>query len=109
MKNSPDFDFLHWFNEKTKLYGVLVTPSTAAKLLGVRRQYIEKIVSAGRLTKLRYGQLVFLGMNEINAEKIRRDDLSLRFRQRCFRAGLMLFSLGADGCPLQDSSSTPKK
>lgn len=65
-------EFWQWFNEKSKEHGTLVTPATAAKMIGVRRQYIEKIVAAGRLTKHYYGELVFIGMNEINAEISRR-------------------------------------
>lgn len=65
-------EFWQWFNEKTKEHGTLVTPATAAKMIGVKRQYIERIVAAGRLTKHYYGELVFIGMNEINAEISRR-------------------------------------
>ena len=68
--------FLEWFTEKEKTVGSLVTPATAAKMIGITPQYLDKIVNAGRLTK-HYSpedNIPFIGMNEIRQEIARREE-----------------------------------
>ena len=68
--------FLEWFTEKEKAVGSLVTPATAAKMIGITPQYLDKIVNAGRLTK-HYSpedNIPFIGMNEIKQEIARREE-----------------------------------
>lgn len=68
--------FLEWFTEKEKTVGSLVTPATAAKMIGITPQYLDKIVNAGRLTK-HYSpedNIPFIGMNEIKKEIARREE-----------------------------------
>ena len=68
--------FLEWFTEKEKAVGSLVTPATAAKMIGITPQYLDKIVNAGRLTK-HYSpgdNIPFIGMNEIKQEITRREE-----------------------------------
>ena len=68
-------DFLEWYITKEKEIGSLVTPATAAKMIGVTQQYLDKIVIAGRLTKYYSPDNVpFLGMNEIKQEIARREE-----------------------------------
>ena len=62
--------------EKEKMVGSLVTPATAAKMIGITPQYLDKIVNAGRLTK-HYSpedNIPFIGMNEIKQEIARREE-----------------------------------
>lgn len=66
--------FWEWYNETEKVTGSLMTPASAAKMLGTTRQYIEKLVNAGRLTKYYYEDLPFIGMNEITKEIARRKE-----------------------------------
>lgn len=65
-------NFWEWYNETSKTAGSLVTPASAGKMLGTTRQYIEKLATAGRLKKYYFDDLPFIGLNDINAEMIRR-------------------------------------
>lgn len=65
-------DFWTWYTETSKTAGSLVTPSSAGKMLGTSRQYIEKLVAAGRIKKYYFDDLPFIGLNDINIEIIRR-------------------------------------
>lgn len=67
-----DLSFYQWFTETEKTAGSLVIPSHAAKMLGVSRQYMEKIVISGRIKKHYFEDVSFVGMHDINKEMARR-------------------------------------
>lgn len=69
---SNEKNFWEWYQSTAEKEGALVTPSTAAKMLGVKRQYIEKLVFMEYLKKHYYEDLPFIGLNDINKEIIRR-------------------------------------
>jgi len=58
--------FWEWYNEKEKTTGSLVTPASATKMIGVSRQYVEKLINAGKLKKHYFEDMPFIGMNDIN-------------------------------------------
>jgi hypothetical protein len=71
-------NFWEWYVEISEKEGNLVTPATAAKMLGTSRQYIEKLANAKRLKKHCFDNLPFIGMKDINKEIIRRQQKRLK-------------------------------
>lgn len=65
MENKTFYD---WFNKTEETAGSLVTPASAAKMIGITRQYLERLAKAGEIKKYYYDELPFIGMRDI--EKI---------------------------------------
>lgn len=63
-----DKTFYEWFNKTEETAGSLVTPASAAKMIGITRQYLERLTKAGEIKKYYYDELPFIGMKDI--EKI---------------------------------------
>lgn len=63
-------DFWQWYVETSKTAGSLVTPSSASRMIGTSRAYIDKLASTGKITKYYFHEggidLPFIGMNDIN-------------------------------------------
>ncbi len=69
-----DKNFIDWYKKTEEETGSLVTPASAAKMIGISRQYLEKIILAGRIKKYYYKDIPFIGMNDINKEYERRKE-----------------------------------
>ena len=69
MKNKKNF--WEWYVETSKTAGSLVTPSSAARMIGTSRAYMDKLASTGKIQKYYFHcedgiTLPFIGMNDIN-------------------------------------------
>lgn len=69
MKNEKTF--WEWYVETSKTAGSLVTPSSAARMVGTSRAYMDKLASTGKIQKYYFHcedgtALPFIGMNDIN-------------------------------------------
>lgn len=67
----PKKDFWQWYIETAKTAGALVTPSSASRMIGTSRAYIDKLVNTGKIKKYYFicddgTELPFIGMNDIN-------------------------------------------
>jgi hypothetical protein len=61
-------DFLEWYKETEKENGSLVTPATAARLLEISTQHLNRIIELGRVKKHYYDKIPYIGMNDIDQE-----------------------------------------
>lgn len=69
MKNKKDF--WQWYVETSKTAGALVTPSSASRMIGTSRAYIDKLANSDKIKKFYFicedgTELPFIGMNDIN-------------------------------------------
>ena len=69
MKNKKNF--WEWYVETSKTAGSLVTPSSAARMIGTSRAYIDKLAATLKIQKYYFHcedgtALPFIGMNDIN-------------------------------------------
>jgi hypothetical protein len=62
------------YREKEKETEGLVNPATAARLLGMTSQHLNRIVQLGRIKKHKYENLTYMGMNDVDAEIKRRSE-----------------------------------
>lgn len=66
-------DFYNWYLQKAEENKGLVNPATAAKLIGISTQHLNRIVEMGRITKIYYDNTPFVGMIEVYEEIKRRE------------------------------------
>ena len=69
MKNK----FFIWYQEQEKKYKGLVSQSTAARLIGISTQHLNRIIDSGRIQKIYFENTPYIGMSEIYEEIERRE------------------------------------
>lgn len=65
--------FYEWYIENAEKYRGLTSPATAAKLIGISTQHLNRIIETGRIEKLYFEKTPFIGISEINDEIQRRE------------------------------------
>lgn len=65
-------DFLKWYTQKARENDGLISPASAAKMIGISTQHLNRIVEMGRITKHYFEKTPFIGLTEIYEEIQRR-------------------------------------
>ncbi|MBN2640327.1 MAG: hypothetical protein JXR78_01600 [Victivallales bacterium] len=65
-------NFREWYRKKVKENGNLVTPATAARLLEISTQHLNRIIELGRIKRYYFNNIPYIGMNDINREIVYR-------------------------------------
>jgi len=66
-------DFFLWYTETADENRGLVSPATAAKLIGISTQHLNRIIESGRIQKIYFQKTPFIGMKEVHEEIERRE------------------------------------
>lgn len=60
--------FFIWYSEKAEEFRGLVSPATAAKLIGISTQHLNRIIESGRIEKLYFEKTPFIGLSAVHEE-----------------------------------------
>lgn len=67
-------NFFKWYTEKAKEFDGLISPTNAAKMIGVSTQHLNRIIEMGRISKHYFEEKhPFVGLSEVYEEIQRRE------------------------------------
>jgi len=65
--------FFEWYTKAEEDYKGIVSPTIAAKLIGITTQHLNRIISTGRIQRIYYEKTPFIKMAEVYEEIARRE------------------------------------